>query len=275
MTPVEKGNAFKALHESGTFVLANFWNEGSALILERLGFQALATTSSGFAQSLGKLDGTITLEQTLEHCQRCAAITNVPVSADFGNGFADDPQDTAANLLRLAATGVVGASIEDWSGDAIYPHDLAVERIAACAEAVNTLGFQFTLTARADNLLHGVHELDDTINRLNAYQDAGADVLYAPGLASTDQIQGVLEVTTKPLNVLFSFMPDTTLEEFANLGVRRISLGGALANHATGATLSAANRMLEDGDFTWLLDAAPGPAIKQLLRPAALPGPEK
>ena len=261
----EKAAAFAKLHEAGTFVMPNFWDPGSALVLERLGFQALATTSAGFAQTLGRLDGSVSLEEKLAHCRACVAVTSAPISVDFENGFADAPEEVAENLLELAQTGVVGASIEDWSGDEIYPIDASVARIGAASAAMQSLDFPFTLTARAENLLHGVHDIADTIARLEAYADAGADVLYAPGLASVDQIEAVLQAVDKPINVLFAFMPDAPVKVYAELGVRRVSLGGALARHALGATLSAASSILEDGDFTWLFDAAPASAVKQLL----------
>jgi len=160
---------------------------------------------------------------------------------------------------------VVGASIEDFDGTEIYDRSLAVERIQAGAEAVAALDFPFTLTARAENLIRGVQDLEDTLGRLRAYEAAGADVLYAPGLASVEAIQALLDSVSKPINVLFAFMPDTTLDTYAELGVRRISLGGALANHAIGATLRAASQMLDAGEFTWAMDAAPGSVIRQLL----------
>ena len=264
-TQQTKAENFRQLHDDGCFVIPNFWDPGSAVILERLGFQALATTSAGFAESLGKLDGQVTLEEKLAHTMACAEVTTAPISVDFENGFAHAPEEAATNLERLAETGVVGASIEDWSGTEIYEHTHAVERIAACVEAARSLPFPFTLTARAENLLHGVQDLDDTIARLKAFESAGADVLYAPGLASKDHIEAVLEAVERPINVLFAFMPDTNLSEFAEIGVRRVSLGGALALHAIGATLRAANRILEDGDFTWLFDAAPPKVVKDLL----------
>jgi 2-methylisocitrate lyase-like PEP mutase family enzyme len=262
---MEKAQTFQHLHSAGTFIMPNFWDPGSALMLQRLGFEALASTSAGFAQTLGRTDGHVSLDEMLAHCTQVAGITSAPVSADFENGFADDPQSTAENVLRVAATGVVGASIEDFSGTSIYDHGLAVERIAACAEAVATLDFPFTLTARSENLIRGVQDLDDTIARLVAYESAGADVLYAPGLASAEQIQAVLEAVTKPVNVLFVFMPDKPLSEYIELGVRRISVGGALANHAIGATLGAVDQMLEAGDFSWAMNAAPAKVINQLL----------
>jgi 2-methylisocitrate lyase-like PEP mutase family enzyme len=264
-TQKEKAQTFAALHDHGTFIMPNFWDAGSARLLEKLGFAAIASTSAGLAQALGRVDGQVSLEEKLTHCKAVANVTAAPISVDFENGFADEPAAAAENLLRVAATGVVGASIEDYSGTEIYDQGLAVERIEACAEAVATLDYPFMLTARAENLLRGVQDLDDTIARLMAYEAAGADVLYAPGLASTEQVQVVLEAVNKPINVLFAFMPATTYAEYTELGVRRISIGGALANHAIGATLSAASQMLETGEFNWVLDAAPGKVIKQLL----------
>ena len=260
-----KAEAFQALHNDGTFIMPNFWDVGSARILEGLGFQALASTSAGFALGQGKLDGSVTLEQKLEHLTSVCAATRLPVSADFEHGFADSPRACADNLLRAAETGIVGASIEDWSRTDLYDIHAATDRIAACAEAVASLNFAFTLTARADNLLRQVGNFDDILERLIAYERAGADVLYAPGLASIEQIKTVLDTVSKPINVLFAFMPDVNFSEYDELGVRRISLGGALANRVVGATLQAANQMLEQGDFTWSMDAPPGAIVKALL----------
>lgn len=264
ITQAEKGRIFSGLHEKGTFILPNFWDAGSALLLEHLGFQAMATTSAGFAQAIGRLDGEVSLDEKLDHCRKIARVTRIPISTDFENGFADKPETAAANLLLLAETGVVGASIEDWSGKEIYDHTLAVDRIQACAEVVATFDIPFMLTGRAENLLRGVPDLDDTINRLQAYAAAGADVLYAPGLTSIEQIETVINAVEKPINVLFVSMPDMTFSEYETLGVRRISIGGALANHAIGATLGAARRMLEEGDFTWARDTAPRAVIQQI-----------
>ena len=245
--------------------MPNFWDAGSARTLERLGFQAIASTSAGFAQSLGKLDGSVTLTEKLQHLTAACSATKVPISADFEHGFADAPEACAENLLRAAETGIVGASIEDWSRTHLYDISAASERIAACAEAIATLDFPFTLTARADNLIHQVGNLDDTLKRLIAYEKAGADVLYAPGLASTEQIQAVLSSVNRPINVLFAFLPDLNFAEYDEFGVRRISLGSALANRVLGATLQAADQMLEQGDFTWAMDAPPGSVIRSLL----------
>ncbi len=262
----EKGRKFSALHQTGTFILPNFWDTGSARLLEHLGFQAMATTSAGFAQSMGTLDGSIALEQKLEHCRQVAQATQIPITADFENGFAEQPDATAKNLQLLAQTGVVGGSIEDWSGEKIYDHTLAVERVQACAEIVANLDFPFTLTARAENLLRGVNDLDDTITRLQAFAAAGADVLYAPGLSNAEEIEAVIGAVNKPVNVLFRPVPDMRLSEYQALGVRRISIGGALANHAIGATLGAAKMMVEQGDFSWVLDAAPRTVIQQIFK---------
>ncbi len=264
-TQHSKGEVFARLHNTGTFVIPNFWDIGSARILQNLGFQALASTSSGLARSMGRQDGEVSLEEKLDHLRDVSAATNVPISADFEQGFADAPEQVAANLLRAAEAGVVGASIEDWSGQSIYDLSLAVERIQAGAEALAGLVFPFTLTARAENLLRGNHSFDDTIARLQAYAAAGADVVYAPGLSSSEQIETILSSVSKPLNVLCTFIPDLNFSGYDELGVRRISTGGALANQAINATLTTANRMLEQGDFTWVLDNPPAPVIKSLL----------
>lgn len=263
-TLTKKGETFRRLHEIGTFILPNFWDAGSAILLEHLGFQAMASTSAGFAQTLGRLDGTVRLEEKLEHCRQVARATQIPITVDFENGFADQPDTAATNLRLLAQTGVVGGSIEDWSGEKIYDRSLAVERIQACAEIVASLDFPFTLTARAENLLRGVPDLDDTISRLQAYSTAGADVLYAPALSNVEGIEAVMEAVDKPVNMLSSPMPDMPFSEYQRLGVRRISVGGALANHAIGATLGAAQQMLAEGDFSWASDAAPRTFIRQM-----------
>ncbi|MEM7080355.1 MAG: isocitrate lyase/phosphoenolpyruvate mutase family protein [Pseudomonadota bacterium] len=263
-TQRDKGQIFADLHRSGTFMLANFWDPGSARILEGLGFAALASTSAGFAQSIGTVDYQITLEQKLEHIRAVCAVTSVPVAVDFENGFADDPAACAANVLRLAEQGAVGASVEDWSGSQIYPASLAAERIAACAEAVATLDFPFTLTARAENLLHGQTSMEDTIGRLQAFSAAGADVLYAPGLANTEQIQTVLDAVDKPVNVLSPFLPQTKLADYEAMGVRRLSVGGALMNYVLAGLFKGAERMSE-GDFSWVMESASGHKLNELL----------
>lgn len=245
-----KAETFKALHDSGeTFIIPNPWDAGSARLLEDTGFKALATTSSGFAMAIGKVDGQVSLEEKLDHCRALAAITNIPISADFEHGFADAPEQAAANLVKLAATGVVGGSIEDYSRSEIYDFDLAVNRIAACAEAVKTLSFPFMLTARAEGLLRHTCDLDAVIARLRAFEAAGADVLYAPGLKTLEEVDRVVGAVSRPVNVLAPFMPNVTLAEYAAHGVGRISVGGALANNAAAATQATANQMMNTGGF--------------------------
>ena len=262
----EKAQAFRKLHENDqTFVIPNPWDAGSARLLEGLGFEALATTSAGFAQSLGRLDGQLTLKEKINHCRDLCSVTDIPVSADFENGFADTPDEAAANLIKLAETGIAGASIEDYSGSGIYDFNLAVERIAACVEAVSKLPFPFTLTARAENLLRGENDLDDTINRLLAFEAAGAQVLYAPGLNSIEQVKTVVSAVKRPVNVLFAFLPEVTLDQYSEAGVSRVSIGGALANYAIGSTIKAANQITTSGSFDWVKEAAPGGVVSQLL----------
>ena len=247
----QKGEVFKKLHDrKRPFIIPNPWDAGSARQLEAMGFEALATTSSGFANTLARMDGEVTLIEKLGHCRGLCEVTNVPVSADFENGFADDPENVATNILLLAETGVVGCSIEDFGNGHIYEFMLAVERIEAAVEAARALPFPFTLTARAENLLHGVNDLEDTIRRLQAFEAAGADVLYAPGLRTIEQVTQVLGEVSRPLNVLSVVMPDVTLDEYAAAGVRRISVGGALARYAMTATATAASTMLEQGSFS-------------------------
>jgi len=247
---LEKANAFRDLHEnSETFIIPNPWDVGSAQLLEKVGFKALATTSSGFAHSIGKADGQVSLDEKLAHCRDLAAATNIPISADFEDGFAADPKEAAANLIKLAATGVVGGSIEDYSRTEIYDFDLAVDRVAACAEAARSLSFPFTLTARAEGVLRGVGDLDAAMERIQAYQAVGADVLYIPGLRTLAEVDIVVNGVSKPVNVLAPFMPDTTLADYAAHDVGRISIGGALANHAVVATRDAATNMLATGNF--------------------------
>lgn len=262
----EKAQAFRALHKNNeTFIIPNPWDAGSACLLQGLGFKALATTSAGFAQSLGRLDGQVSVDEKIEHCRVLCSVTEIPITADFENGFADSPEEAASNLMRLAESGIVGGSIEDYSTAGIYDFNQAVDRIAACAEAVSQLPYPFTLTARAENLLRGSNDLDDTIRRLQAFESAGADVLYAPGLRTPDQVKQVIDSVNKPINVLSPFLPDVTLEQYAELGVRRVSIGGALANYAIGAILTASTQMLEEGNFHWVKQATPGGEIKKLL----------
>lgn len=258
-TQAEKGNIFRALHErENAFVIPNPWDVGSARLLAQLSFEALATTSAGFAFSVGKTDNTIGREQMLAHCADITAATDLPVSADLCNGFGDTPEIVAETVRRAAAAGLAGCSIEDncYRADApIYPLSLSVERIQAAVEAARSLDFTFTLTARAENYLVGRHDLDDTIKRLQAYQEAGADVLYAPGLPTKDDITAVISSVNRPVNVLMGAQGATTVTELSALGVKRISTGSALSRAAYGAFLRAAREMSEQGTFTFADEA--------------------
>jgi 2-methylisocitrate lyase-like PEP mutase family enzyme len=250
----EKAERFRALHEDGVFVIPNPWDAGSAKVLAALGFQALASTSSGFAFTLGRRDGGVTLEEVTEHARVLAAATPLPVTVDLENGYGPRPEDAARAIVRAAEAGAVGGSIEDYDPDGgIYPVEQAAERVAAAAEAAGRLGFPFTLTARAENHIRGNPDLDDTIARLRAYERAGASVLYAPGLRTTDEIRAVCQAVSRPVNVLAG--PRLTVAEIAAAGARRISVGGALAWAAVEALISAAERIRDHGDFSGL--AAP------------------
>ncbi|MPW16629.1 isocitrate lyase/phosphoenolpyruvate mutase family protein [Paraburkholderia sp. CNPSo 3157] len=257
----DKARAFRALHEaSDPFVIPNPWDIGSARLLEALGFKSLATTSAGYAFSRGVPDNAVGREQMIQHLADLAPATNLPVSADLENGFGDAPEDAAETIRQAAAAGVVGGSIEDATGrasDPIYAHDLAVERVRAAVEVARALPFPFMLTARAENHLVGRPDLADTIRRLQAFQEAGADVLYAPGLKTREDITAVVSSVDRPVNVLMGMagMP-FTVEELAQMGVKRISVGGALARAALGAMLRAAKEMLERGTFTYTSEAA-------------------
>ena len=271
VTQREKAERFKALHErEGAFVIPNPWDLGSARLLEGLGFEALATTSAGFAWTLGRLDGQVMPDEVLEHCRDLCAATDLPVSADLENCFADEPE-RAAETIRLAAeAGLVGGSIEDYGGDAsnpIYDFGLAVERVRAAAEAAHSLDFPFVLTARAENLLRGRQDLDDTIRRLQAFEAAGADVLYAPGLTTLDEVRAVTGALRRPVNVLGPLLKGVTVAQLAEAGVRRISTGGALARAALSALLRAGTEMRDRGGFGWMSDLAPGLDVQKFFGP--------
>lgn len=254
-TQAEKGKLFRSLHErEGAFIIPNPWDVGSARILAHLGFEALATTSMGYAFSLGRLDGSLTRDETLAHVAVMAAATNLPVSADLERCFADEPE-AAAETIRLAAgRGAVGGSIEDATGQAenpIYEIDLAARRVRAAAKVARSLPVPFTLTARAENFLHGRADLEDTIRRLQAFQDAGADVLYAPGLPTKEAIAKVVDSVDRPVNVLMGRSPQLSLAELSALGVKRISVGSGLMRTGLAAFLEAAQEMRERGTFTF------------------------
>ncbi|HEX8719307.1 MAG TPA: isocitrate lyase/phosphoenolpyruvate mutase family protein [Pyrinomonadaceae bacterium] len=268
-TQKQKAERFRALHErEGAFVIPNPWDAGSARLLAGLGFEALATTSSGFANSLGRADGQVTREEAVEHCRLLSGATDLPVSADLENCFARDPAGAAATIPLAARAGAVGCSIEDYTGDPsdpIYEFGLAVERVRAAAEAARSLDFPFTLTARAENLLHGRHDLDDTVRRLQAFEAAGADVLYAPGLRTLEEVRLVAGALGKPLNVLGPLVKGATVAELAGAGAVRISVGGALARAAVTALLRAGAEMRERGSFGWTSELSSAADVNALL----------
>lgn len=254
----DRYDQFRELHQSGCFVIPNPWDAGSAKILAQLGFRALATTSSGFAWSLGRRDNHITLDESLGYQRAIAASVDVPVNADFEGGFAVEPERVAANVARAATTGVAGLSIEDSTGDAARPlfdFGLAVERIRAARSALDDAGGRVLLTARSEGFIVGRPDLSETIRRLTSFVEAGADCLYAPGLRALEQIEAVVRaVAPKPVNVLVSGN-FTTVAALAKLGVRRISIGGALARAAWGGFLRAAREIAEHGTFEALAEA--------------------
>lgn len=253
-TQEQKAERFRALHAGEPFIVPNPWDAGSARVLEALGFQALASTSSGFAFTLGRLDAGVSLDEVVEHARALDRATALPISVDLENGYGREPEAAAAAISAAAAAGAVGGSIEDYDpAGELYGFDHAVERVAAACEAARRLDFPFTLTARAENHIRGHPDLDDTIARLRAYERAGADVLYAPGLRSAEEIRAVCEATSAPVNVLAR--PDLPMREIAAAGARRVSVGGALAWVAVAAMARAAEAMRDDGDFS-ALDAS-------------------
>jgi 2-methylisocitrate lyase-like PEP mutase family enzyme len=261
-TQAEKAQAFRALHERpGAFIIPNPWDTGSARILAHLGFEALATTSMGYAFSLGRPDNTLNRAETLAYASAIVSATSLPVSADLENGFGDDSKVVAETIRLAAAIGLVGGSIEDATGcpdDPIYEIEHAVERIQAATETARALPVPFTLTARAENYLHGRPDLEDTIRRLQAFQEAGADVLYAPGLATKNDIATVVGSVDRPVNVVMGLAgAQLSLAELSAIGVRRISVGSALYRTALGAALRAAREMREQGTFAFAKEAVP------------------
>ncbi len=260
MDQKQKAAAFRALHErDGAFIIPNPWDVGTARILAAMGFEALATTSAGLAFSLGMIEGTISRDQVLAHCRAIVGASDLPVSADLEKGFGDSPESAAETIRAAAATGLAGASIEDHTGrrfEPIFEFGMAVRRIAAAAEAARSLPHDFVLTARCENFLWGRPDLNDTIKRLQAFEEAGADVLYAPGLNDLDSIRSVCESVGKPVNVVMG-MPGTNIgvAELAAAGVRRISVGSALFRAAFGAFVRAAKEMKESGSFNFSADA--------------------
>jgi 2-methylisocitrate lyase-like PEP mutase family enzyme len=251
-----KAAAFRALHEGEAFVIPNPWDAGSARVLAALGFKALATTSSGFAFTLGRLDGAVTLDEMVEHAAALDRATDLPVSVDLENGYGPDPENAALAIRRAAEAGGVGGSIEDYDPDGhIYGLDHATERIAAAVEAARGLGFPFMLTARAENHIRGNPDLDDTIERLRSFEEAGADVLYAPGLPDSDEIRAVCESVSRPVNVLAR--PGLTVAEIVEAGAQRVSVGGGLTWVAVKAFADAATAIHDRGDLSALAASVP------------------
>lgn len=260
-TQAERGRIFRALHERDrAFIIPNPWNAGTARLLAHLGFEALATTSMGYAFSLGRTDGSLGRGETLKGAAEIVGATDLPVSADLENGFGEAPEAAAETIRLAAAEGLVGGSIEDATGRPDHPiYELrhAVERVRAAVEAARALPFKFTLTARAENFLHGRPDIKDTIARLQAFQGAGADVLYAPGLGTKDDIAAVVRSVDRPVNVLMGLRGvQLSGAELSAMGVKRISVGSTLARAALGTFLRAANEMREKGTFTFAADAA-------------------
>jgi 2-methylisocitrate lyase-like PEP mutase family enzyme len=255
-TQHEKATQFRSLHEGEPFVIPNPWDAGSAVAFAALGFKALASTSSGFAFTLGRADGGVTLDEVADHARALDRATALPVSMDLENGYGPAPQDAALAISRVAEAGAVGGSIEDYDpNDGLYEFDHAVERVAAAAEAARALDFPFTLTARAENHIRGNPDLDDTIARLQAYERAGADVLYAPGLRTVDEIRAVTGAVGKPVNVLAH--AGLSVAEIVEAGGQRISVGGGLTWVAVRAMVAAAEQIRDAGDLSSL--TGPGP----------------
>jgi len=260
----DKVEAFRTLHREGCFVMPNPWDAGSAVVLEQMGFEALATTSAGFAWSVGRPDQRVERAEMLEHLREIATAVDLPVNADFEGGYADDPEGVAESVALAAATGIAGLSIEDSTrhGDEpLYPFDLAVERIRAARQAIDESGTGIVLTGRSEGFVAGRPDLDETIRRLQAYAEVGADCLYAPFVDTAEQVSAIVAaVAPKPVNLLVH-KPFTTVSEAARLGVRRISVGGSLARVAQAAFAAAAQEIADDGTFTRFADLPNNAAV--------------
>lgn len=264
---MDKGTVFRKLHAS-TFIIPNPWDIGTARLLQSLGFGALATTSAGFAFSRGLPDGGVSFDAMIAHCREIVVSTDLPVSADLEKGKGDSPESAAETVFAAAAAGLAGCSLEDFSGDEdkpIYELSHAVERVAAAVEAARALKSDFVFTARAENFLHGRPDLDDTIRRLQAFEKAGADVLYAPGLTDIAQVRTVCASVEKPVNVLAN--PAFTVSALADTGATRISLGSKLTTLAFGAVEKAAKEMLEGGTFAFAREAMDFDRLQEMFRP--------
>ena len=266
----EKRREFKRLHEKGCFVIPNPWDIGSMRTLQSMGFKALATTSAGFAWTRGIADGAVTRDTMLAHIAELSAAADVPMNADYENGYAHEPEDVAESVRRCVATGVSGLSIEDFTGDgakALYDFDTTIARIKAARAAIDEAGGSVLLTGRSEGFIRGLPDLEQTIRRLKAYAAAGADCLYAPGISTREQIAAVVNaVAPKPVNLLIGGPSDLSVADIAALGVRRISTGGALARAAWGGFLRTAKQIMAEGSFKGFADAAPGALILQGLR---------
>lgn len=269
----EKRADFRALHEKGCFVIPNPWDTGSARYLEGLGFKALATTSSGFAWSRGQADGALSRAQVLDHLRELVAATDLPVNADFENGFAADAQGVAESVRLAIETGVAGLSIEDSTGNAadpLFPIHVAAERMRAARQAIDASGADVLLIGRAENFFAGRPDLDDAIARLKAYSDAGADCLYAPGIKTREQIAAVVAaVAPKPVNLLVGGTSELSMVDISELGVRRVSVGGGMARAAWGGFMRAARTLADEGRFDGFADAAAGSELNAFFRPFA------
>tara|TARA_R110002124_G_scaffold61962_4_gene169514 strand:+ start:31284 stop:32096 length:813 start_codon:yes stop_codon:yes gene_type:complete len=268
MDQAAKVAAFQKLHaEPGCFVIPNPWDLGSARMLEAMGFKALATTSAGYNLSRGQVDGDATVEDHFAHFRELCAGVDVPINADFENAYADTAEGVADNIRLAAGTGLAGGSLEDYDGTAIYDMAEAVDRLAAAVETARAANPPFVLTARAENLIRGNPDLDDTIKRLQAYQEAGADVLYAPGLKTAEEVRAVVSSVDRPVNVLGGISGMTlTYQEMAELGVMRISVGGSLFRSAYGKAMADAREMLDAGTFGFATSAPPVAEFVKLFR---------
>lgn len=267
----EKAVAFRALHERpGAFIIPNPWDAGTAKLLAALGFEALATTSLGLANALGRADSAVSRAEVIANCRAIAEATDLPVNVDLENCFAHEPTAAAEAIGLAAEAGAVGGSIEDSTGDPknpIYDFDLAVARVRATAELAHSLPVPFLLTARAENLLHGRNDMADTIRRLQAYEAAGADVLYAPGLRNLDEVRHVTGVLKRPFNVVTGWLdPGITAAQLADAGAKRISVGGALSRLALAAFVKAGRAMKDDGSFAWMGEMMAFADVRQMLR---------
>jgi 2-methylisocitrate lyase-like PEP mutase family enzyme len=267
-----RAEAFSNLHQQpGLFVIPNPWDAGSARILETLGFKALATTSGGLAFMLGRPDGAVTREESIENVRIIMEATSLPVSADFENGYGHKPEDCANTITQAAKAGISGGSIEDATGnpaDPIYPFELSVERVKAAVQAARSAPQPFTLTARSENFIKGRPDLKDTIKRLEAYADAGADVLFAPGIKTREEIQSVVKaVAPRPVNVIMAVAgANLSLHELEDLGVKRVSVGSALSRAALGALYRAAEEILQKGTFNFAEEAKPYADLNNLFK---------